>query len=111
MGYPLLTNRYFPSMTSRERFLSACACQPLDRPPVWVMRQAGRVNADYRRIVDGVRREIDDALNTYDEPTTAAPPATLPPTLGELTTAVASDHDASGASASGPTDSTEEPQP
>ena len=76
-----------------------------------VMRQAGRVNADYRRIVDGVRREIDDALNTYDEPTTAAPPATLPPTLGELTTAVASDHDASGASASGPTDSTEEPQP
>ena len=76
-----------------------------------VMRQAGRVNADYRRIVNGVRREIDDALNTYDEPTTAAPPATLPPTLGELTTAVASDHDASGASASGPTDSTEEPQP
>ena len=76
-----------------------------------VMRQAGRVNADYRRIVDGVRREIDDALNTYDEPTTAAPPATLPPTLGEFTTAVASDHDASGASASGPTDSTEEPQP
>ena len=76
-----------------------------------VMRQAGRVNADYRRIVDGVRREIDDALNPYDEPTTAAPPATRPPTLGELTTAVASDHDASGASASVPTDSTEEPQP
>ena len=76
-----------------------------------VMRQAGRVNADYRRIVDGVRREIDDALNPYDEPTTAAPPATLPPTLGELTTAVASDLDVRGASASGPTDSTEEPQP
>ena len=74
-----------------------------------VMRQAGRVNADYRRIVDGLRREIDEALNPYDEPTTAAPP--LPPTLGELATAIASDHEASSASAYVPTDSAEEPQP
>jgi len=29
-------------MNSRDRFLAAVNCQTLDRPPVWVMRQAGR---------------------------------------------------------------------
>jgi uroporphyrinogen decarboxylase len=37
-------------MTSRERFLSAAACQPLDRPPIWVMRQAGRYLPEYRAL-------------------------------------------------------------
>lgn len=37
-------------MTSRERFLAATACQPLDRPPLWVMRQAGRYLPEYRAL-------------------------------------------------------------
>jgi uroporphyrinogen decarboxylase len=37
-------------MTSRDRFLAALACQPLDRPPLWVMRQAGRYLPEYRAL-------------------------------------------------------------
>lgn len=37
-------------MNSRERFLQAVACAPLDRPPIWVMRQAGRYLPEYRAL-------------------------------------------------------------
>ena len=37
-------------MTSRERFLAALSCQPLERPPIWVMRQAGRYLPEYRAL-------------------------------------------------------------
>ncbi len=37
-------------MTSRERFLAACACRPLERPPLWIMRQAGRYLPEYRAL-------------------------------------------------------------
>jgi uroporphyrinogen decarboxylase len=37
-------------MNSRDRFLNACVCRPLERPPLWVMRQAGRYLPEYREL-------------------------------------------------------------
>jgi uroporphyrinogen decarboxylase len=39
-----------PVMTGRDRFLAALRRRPVDRTPVWFMRQAGRCLAGYREL-------------------------------------------------------------
>ncbi len=50
---------------SNDRFLRACRLEPVDRTPVWFMRQAGRYLPEYRDLRGG--RDILEAVRDPDQ--------------------------------------------
>jgi len=52
------------ALTNRHRFLSACSCGPVDRPPIWLMRQAGRALPEYRALKE--RHSFLELVQTPD---------------------------------------------
>ena len=53
---------------TEKKILRALACEELDRPPVWLMRQAGRYLPEYRAL----RSEIGSFLGMVRDPEVAA---------------------------------------
>jgi uroporphyrinogen decarboxylase len=51
-------------MSNRDRFLMAARCEPTDRPPVWLMRQAGRCLPEYRALKE--RHSFLELVQTPD---------------------------------------------
>jgi uroporphyrinogen decarboxylase len=55
------------SLDGRQRFLAACERRPVDRTPIWLMRQAGRALPEYRAL-----REKHPFLQLVQTPELAA---------------------------------------
>lgn len=60
-------------MTFNDTFLKACRRQPVDRLPVWYMRQAGRYDPEYRKI-----KEKYSLLEICEQPDLAAEVTLMP---------------------------------
>ena len=61
------------AMTGEQRMLAACRLEPVDRTPVWFMRQAGRCLAGYREL-----RERYDILTITRTPELCAQVTRMP---------------------------------
>jgi len=66
-----------------SRFLRACRREPVDRTPVWFMRQAGRYQPEYRAI-----REKHSLIEICKTPALAAEVTLLPVTQMDLDAAI-----------------------
>lgn len=66
-----------------DRFLLACHRQPVDRTPVWFMRQAGRYQPEYRKI-----RERYSLMEICRHPEVAAEVTMLPVTQLDVDAAI-----------------------